>query len=161
MTIRKSLPSDIEEILAIYASAREFMKESGNPNQWAGGYPSRELIDKDIASGDSYVAEENGEIVATFFFKLGVDPTYVNIYEGEWLDDGDYGVIHRIAVKYHGRNIIGGVFDYCFGISKSIRIDTHRDNIPMQRSLSKNGFTRCGIIYLLSGDERIAYQGIR
>ena len=161
MTIRKSLPSDIEEILAIYASAREFMKESGNPNQWAGGYPSRELIDKDIASGDSYVAEENGEIVATFFFKLGVDPTYVNIYEGEWLDDGDYGFIHRIAVKYHGRNIIGGVFDYCFGISKSIRIDTHRDNIPMQRSLSKNGFTRCGIIYLLSGDERIAYQGIR
>ena len=161
MTIRKSLPSDVEEILAIYALAREFMKESGNPDQWAGGYPSRELIDKDIASASSYVAEENGEIVATFFFKLGVDPTYVNIYDGEWLDDRDYGVIHRIAVKYHGRNIIGSVFDYCFGISKSIRIDTHRDNIPMQRSLSKNGFTRCGIIYLSSGDERIAYQGIR
>ena len=161
MNIRRSLPSDIDEMMAIYASAREFMRASGNPNQWAGGYPSRELIESDIASGDSYVAEENGEIIATFFFKLGVDPTYVNIYEGKWLDDSDYGVIHRIAVKYHGRSIISGIFDFCFGISKSIRIDTHRDNIPMQRSLSKNGFTRCGIIYLLSGDERIAYQRIR
>ena len=41
---------------------------------------------------------------------------------------------------------------------KSIRIDTHKDNIPMQRALAKHGFIKCGIIHLANGDERIAFQ---
>ena len=28
----------------------------------------------------------------------------------------------------------------------------------MQRALEKSGFAYCGIIYLASGDERLAYQ---
>ena len=160
MNIRKAQMRDIDEIMNIYASAREFMRASGNPNQWGDGYPSRELIEADIESGLSYIVEDEGEIIACFFFKVGEDPTYVRIYEGEWIGGGEYGVIHRIAVKYNGRGIIARVFEFCSGISRSIRIDTHRDNIPMQRALEKNGFTRCGIIYLPSSDERIAYQRI-
>ena len=38
------------------------------------------------------------------------------------------------------------------------RIDTHRDNKIMQHNITKHSFTYCGIIYLLSGDERLAYQ---
>ena len=49
---------------------------------------------------------------------------------------------------------IGWCYDQC----GSILIDTHRQNIPMQRTLKKNGFTRCGVIYLEDGSERIAYQ---
>ena len=52
------------------------------------------------------------------------------------------------------------IYSYCFDIVKSLRIDTHRQNIPMQNSLVKNGFRYCGIIYLESGDERIAYQKV-
>lgn len=37
-------------------------------------------------------------------------------------------------------------------------IDTHRDNKIMQHNITKHSFTYCGIIYLLSGDERLAYQ---
>ena len=160
MNIRKVQIRDVDAIMNIYASAREFMRASGNPNQWGDGYPSRELIEADINSELLYMVEDEGEIIACFFFKVGEDPTYARIYEGEWIDGGEYGVIHRIAVKYNGRGIIARVFEFCSGISRSIRIDTHRDNIPMQRALEKNGFTRCGIIYLLSGDERIAYQRI-
>ena len=160
MNIRKTQITDIDAVMDIYASAREFMRASGNPNQWSDSYPSRQIVESDIASDAAYVAEENGEIIACFFFKVGIDPTYLKIYNGKWIDDGEYAVIHRIAVKYHGRNIIGGIYEYCSSISRSLRIDTHKDNKPMQRSLEKNGFTRCGIIYLASGDERIAYQRI-
>jgi RimJ/RimL family protein N-acetyltransferase len=48
--------------------------------------------------------------------------------------------------------------DYCFAHATNIRIDTHRDNHIMQHVIQKHGFTYCGIIYLLSGDERLAYQ---
>ena len=105
-----------------------------------------------------YVVEENNEIIGAFFFKIGIDPTYVNIHDGEWINDNEYGVIHRIAVKYHGRGIADYIYKQCFKQIQNLKIDTHRDNIPMQKSLTKNGFKRCGIIYLESGDERIAYQ---
>jgi RimJ/RimL family protein N-acetyltransferase len=48
--------------------------------------------------------------------------------------------------------------DFCFAHDSNIRIDTHRDNQIMQHVILKQGFTYCGIIYLLSGDERLAYQ---
>ena len=40
----------------------------------------------------------------------------------------------------------------------NLKIDTHRDNYPMQKSLKKNGFEYCGIIYLADGNERLAFQ---
>ena len=40
----------------------------------------------------------------------------------------------------------------------SIKIDTHEDNEPMRRSLIKNGFDYCGIIYLTDGNKRVAYE---
>ena len=48
--------------------------------------------------------------------------------------------------------------DYAFSVDRNIRIDTHRDNRIMQHLLERHGFRYCGIIYLLSGDERLAYQ---
>ena len=160
MLIRNTRPEDIDAVMKIYAEAREFMRQTGNANQWGNGHPARDLIESDIANNDGYVVEDMGEIIGTFFFKIGEDPTYKRIYDGEWVQDGEYGVIHRIAVKYHGRGIVKFVYDHCYDLINSLRIDTHRDNIPMQRSLEKSGFRRCGIILLASGDERIAFQKV-
>ena len=160
MIVRHTRKTDIDDVMSIYEKAREFMRDSGNPHQWANHYPSRELILKDIDSDSSYVLIDNDEIVACFFFSLGPDPTYSRIENGAWLNDDSYGVIHRIAVKYHGRGLFMEVLKYCSFMTKNIRIDTHSDNVPMQRALSKNGFVSCGTIYLSNGDERIAYQRI-
>ncbi len=46
-------------------------------------------------------------------------------------------------------------------VDSNIRIDTHLDNRIMQHVIKKYGFTYCGIIYLASGDERLAYQLIK
>ncbi len=93
-----------------------------------------------------------------FFYKFGDDPTYKTVYEGKWLNAEPYGVIHRIAVKSHRRGVASFCFSWCVSKGKNIKIDTHRDNIPMQKSLAKNGFSYCGIIHLENGDERLAYQ---
>jgi RimJ/RimL family protein N-acetyltransferase len=60
------------------------------------------------------------------------------------------------APEAHG--IFKTVLDYCFSRTTNIRIDTHRQNTHMQRALEKYGFRYCGIIYLLDGAERLAYQ---
>ena len=156
---RKTRLADVDAAVEIYRVAREFMHSSGNPNQWV-GRPGREDILGDIANGCSYVCVDGEEIVGVFFFRLGVDKTYLEIEGGEWINDEPYGTIHRIAVKHRGRGIADFIYNYAFNIRQNIRIDTHRDNLPMQRSLAKNGFCYCGIIHIESGEERLAYQKV-
>lgn len=159
MFLRLATREDVPAIERIYEDARLYMRENGNPNQWNGLHPNGEDALAGIKEGTSYVCEDGGEVVATFYFKMNAnDPTYHSIYDGEWKSDTPYAVIHRIAVKHHGRGIIDFCFDECFRMFPNIRIDTHRDNIPMQKCLVRHGFEYCGIIYLMSGDERLAYQ---
>ena len=56
MNIRKAAETDFIEILDIYAYARNFMSENGNPTQWAiWGYPEKELLEGDMKRGNLYV----------------------------------------------------------------------------------------------------------
>jgi GNAT superfamily N-acetyltransferase len=160
MHIRPAVPDDARAIEIIYSDARTFMRASGNHGQWTGGYPSLEVIVEDMSKKRLFVAEDDSGILAVFCYFHGEDPTYLVIDGGEWLDGGEYGVIHRIAVSKnaHGKGVAAECFGYALERSGSVRIDTHRDNIPMQKALAKFGFSYCGIIYLANGDERLAYQ---
>ena len=157
MEIRNARAEEIEKIMEIYDGAREFMCKAGNPTQWS-NYPPRELIEDDIKREKLYVCDDDGEIAGVFYFSVESDPTYEKIYEGNWLNDNDYAVMHRVAVAKQGRGVISFCFDYCMSRCRDLKIDTHEDNIPMQRALEKNGFKYCGIIYIDTGDARIAYQ---
>ncbi|MBQ5320930.1 MAG: GNAT family N-acetyltransferase [Oscillospiraceae bacterium] len=161
MQFRKATLNDIDEIMRIYSESREFMRETGNFSQWGNGYPARELILEDISGGNSIILEEEGEILAVFAMFDGPDKTYNIIKDGEWLSLEPYGVIHRIAVAKKGRGLSSLCFKYGMDRYKNIRIDTHENNLPMQKALIKNGFSRCGIIFLENGDERIAFQKIQ
>lgn len=158
MIIRKTAAGDIPAVLSIYEDARRFMRENGNLTQWAGGYPQKEIIEEDVENGISYVVEDNSEIVCVFALLNGPDPTYSVIYDGQWPNENNYKVIHRIAVSKHQKGIASFVFNCCIKLCSDLRIDTHRDNIPMQNALKKSGFEYCGIIHLANGDERLAYN---
>ena len=162
MLIRKAEMKDLEDVWRIYVDARQFMGDNGNPDQWGDMHPRRELIVEDIQAGLSYVCVSDGVIVAVFYFNIEVEPTYGKI-DGQWLSEGPYGVVHRIAraggVGAHG----AGAFclDWCFEQCFDLRIDTHRDNASMRGLLNRLGFVYCGIIWIENGDERLAFQKVR
>lgn len=159
MTIRHACPQDLDAIMEIFNYARQFMKKHGNPNQWINGYPSTDLILQEINNGNNYVCEnDNREIIGTFCFIPGEDPTYTRIDNGNWLNDAPYYVIHRMATNGKEKGIADACFRWCFAHCNNIRIDTHQDNTIMQNILKKYGFHRCGIIYVRNGTPRIAYQ---
>ncbi len=158
MIIRKATRADVTEANTLYDAARAYMRAAGNPYQWPAGYPGAADILADIEEGTSFVVEDAGELVGVFHFHIGDDPTYAVIEQGAWRNDEPYGVIHRIAVKHHGRGIADLIYSECYKIIKNLKIDTHRVNIPMQRSLEKNGFVYCGIIHIANGEERMAFQ---
>ena len=156
--IRKATYDDVPVLMDVFRKARGIMRSSGNMNQWNDGYPSEEVVRKDIDNGHCVVLCEDGKVVATMAFIPGPDPTYAEIYDGGWLSDAPYHVIHRIAVAEPGHNAAKALLDWGFGQAGSIRIDTHKDNVIMQHVLSKYGFTHCGMILLANGDPREAYQ---
>lgn len=158
LTIRKTTISDLPRLKEIFAYARQFMKATNNPNQWADNYPSEELLREDIESGDSYVCVVEGKTVATFLLRGGVDPTYNEIAGEGWLNDEPYGTIHRIASDGSVKGILHTAVLFALQQYSNIRIDTHRDNVVMQKSITKEGFKYCGVIRCWSGSERNAYH---
>ena len=158
LSIRKSAPEDIPEMLEIFAAARRFMAGTGNPDQWSEDYPGKELLKSDIASGDSHVILSEGRIVATFVLRPGNDPTYDIIHDGNWPNDLPYATIHRIASRGERKGMLHAAMQYALERYSAIRIDTHRDNTVMRNAIAKEGFTYCGIIHCWNGTERLAYQ---
>lgn len=158
MLIRPAKITDIDAAHEIYEAARAFMKESGNPNQWGGTYPAKSDVIDGIKAGVSYVCEDEGEVVASFHFEENATDAVYKKIDGEWKNDAPYAAIHRIAVKHHGRGIVDFCFAECFARFPNLKIDTHEDNIPMQRCLLRAGFEYCGVVYLPDGSKRLAYQ---
>lgn len=164
MEFRKSKKTDIKEIMTIINKAQDYLKKE-NIDQWQNGYPDEETIEGDIDNDASYVLLEKERVLGTTALSFDGEETYNIIHEGKWLTLGDYAVIHRIAVdldvrgKGLAREILSEVEAICRekGIL-SIKIDTHRKNISMQKFLEKNGFKYCGIIYLSDGNERLAFE---
>ena len=165
MRIRKSTEQDVPRMMEIYDYARRFMAEHGNPNQWGPNrWPPESLIHDDIRSGHSYVClNDEGTVIGTFYFNAGrdIEPTYRQITDGAWLDDGPYGVIHRIAGDGSERGIGAFCINWAYEQCGHLRIDTHGDNTVMQRLVTKLGFVRCGTIFVQQDNfPRFAYEKV-
>ena len=158
MHIRKAEMRDLDDLRRIYAAARQWMSENGNPTQWGDTWPPEEVYVEDIGLGRSYVIEEDGRVHAVFALILGDDPTYSYIEGGAWLDDEPYGTIHRIASDGELHGVFQAAVDHSLGIIGNLRVDTHADNAVMHHAIRKAGFARCGIIYIDDGTPRTAYQ---
>lgn len=166
MEFRQAKISDLDQIVEIIELSKKYLKET-KVDQWQDGYPSKEDLRRDIESRNSYVLTNKDEIVATTVISLDGESTYNAIFNGEWITNEDYIVMHRVAVhdKYKGKGIFKELIKEAESLAlnkgiSSIKIDTHRDNISMQRAVVKNDFKKCGIIYLEDGSERIAFEKV-
>ena len=161
MIIRPATSAELDDVMRIYDIARQAMRDAGNEAQWINGYPSRTLIEGDIARGACYVVEDDGALHGVFMFAVEDDPTYAHIEDGAWPNDEPYGVIHRIGSAGARRGILQAAVDFGLKHVDNLRIDTHADNEPMQHALAKAGFTKCGVIYCQDGTPRDAFHRVR
>ncbi len=155
--IRKATENDLSDVLKIYAAARKFMSESGNPTQWGVAYPPTEVVWDDINNGYLHVLCEDGKIYAVFAILPNGDSVYDEI-DGEWLSCEPYAAVHRVASSGERRGAGRECLRYAIEKYKNVKIDTHRDNAPMRHTLSALGFCECGEVIIENGEKRIAYQ---
>lgn len=158
MEIRKATEKELPMIMGLYGEAQQFMAQTGNPDQWGRAYPPEELVRQDIADGNCYICVEDEEIAAVFMYAVMEDPTYQVIVDGDWPNNRPYGVIHRVASSRKVRGAASFCMQWCFEQCGNLRCDTYMDNKIMQHVLEKNGFARCGTIFVRDHSPRIAYQ---
>ena len=164
MIFRKATLNDADSVSIIYDLARESLKRNGIP-QWQEGVPGRQSFIADVQSGTSYVIEDEGQVVATIQI-VEHEPCYETVYNGGWTEESHL-VAHRVAVLVGCRK--RGIGTALLAEAerkalengkKALRIDTHEKNFKMRGMLEKNGYKNIGIIHLLNGDERFAYEKI-
>lgn len=166
-TLAKS--EHLDEMCHITNQAKAQLKSLGL-DQWQKGYPSKSVWENDIAANGAWLALEEHTVLGVFAFQTTPDPSYFEI-DGAWLTDTPYASMHRVCVADHskGKGVAGQMFAFGGQMAKqmgfrSIRIDTHPGNQPMQRALTKAGFLPCGTITLKGGcehgDARIAFEKI-
>lgn len=165
LTYRQAQLQDLDEIMNIYVQAQEFMESQGNP-QWPKGFPNRMDTTGGIYGGVMYVVCDDQTICGAFSVLIH-DEDYDEI-AGEWLTEGNYLAVHRVAVakEYRGKGVAKFILQCSEQLAHqmsrgSLRFDTHEKNIPMLSLLDSNGFTRCGYITLMRDDTfRIAFEKV-
>ena len=164
MEFRKTNINDLPEVMKIIREAQSYFKEQGI-EQWQNNYPNEDVIENDIKNNHSYVLVKDSKIAATTVVSFDGEKTYDEIYEGKWLSEDKYIVIHRVAVVSHLKGI-GLATELMKNVEKlalqnnvySIKGDTHEDNKSMKRMFEKKGFVKCGVIYLEHKNKRIAFE---
>ncbi len=155
--IRPAETADRDAILALYENARHFMHTHGNPTQWINGYPSWDLLSEDIARGELYVMEDGTGIYGVFLLTCAEEPAYAFIH-GRWRTARPYATIHRICGNGVRRGVFAEAAAFAAARCARIRVDTHENNLPMQRAVLRAGFRFAGVIRLQNGDPRLAYE---
>lgn len=167
MELRLTQYEDLDAVLEIIEQAKQYFKVNQIP-QWQNGVPSKATIEDDIAHGNGYVLVEENEIIGICAVFFEEELAYSTLQDGRWLNDYDYAVIHRLAIKQNckGHGYGSNMLELIEQLAKekglfNLRIDTHHLNHSMQRLIAKNKFTYCGIVTIDDNGkiaERLAYQ---
>jgi len=156
---RKATTTEIPQIWSIIQQAIIRRKNDGS-KQWQDGYPNEEVIQKDIEKGVGYVLTENEEIAGYAAVLFNDEPAYHEL-KGKWLTDGDFVVVHRLAVadSHAGKGLAQKMMQSIEDVGKqnsifSIKVDTNFDNLPMLRIFEKLGYTYCGEVTFRGGTRK-------
>lgn len=157
---------DIDEIMIAVEDARALLKEEGN-GQWQFGYPNRDDFLNDINNNELYVVLTDSGEIASVCAITGYEEAYMHMYEGKWLTDYEYLVMHRVAVKakYRGQGFGKALFEVFIEVAKkkgikSLRIDTHKNNSLLIHLFDLYGFVYCGKAILPPNKDRVMYEKV-
>ena len=148
---------DVDRIMEIVDYARKSLRAL-NVDQWQGDYPDRATFEGDIERGELYKLMHGDDLAGFFMLSDREEPTYADITDGKWSSDAPYCVMHRsaIAEEYRGSGMSGYLIKCVEELTRShgrhyVRIDTHRNNKPMQKLLRSSGYRYRGNI-LITGE---------
>lgn len=164
LQFRAATSEDHPAIWKIIQQAIERRRKDGS-TQWQNGYPNADTIQNDIAHNFGFVLTVDNRVAAYCALIKNDEPAYQTI-RGNWLTNGDFFVIHRVAVaeEFAGKGLVKILFDCIENYVQtqkiqSIKVDTNFDNPAMIRIFESKGYQYWGEV-LLAGGWRKAYEKV-
>ncbi len=152
MNIRKCEQKDIAATGAFYDRVVEYLDSHINYPKWRyKEYPSETYAAAMTADCCQYIIEEDEKIIAAFVLNCDPEGDYD---KGKWsreLKDGEYMVIHALAVDpdIHGTGTGRKIVEFCIDTArnngcKAIRLDIVPGNAPAKHLYESLGFKHIG-----------------
>ena len=141
--IRLATLADIPGIMQVIAGVVPIMRAAGNL-QWDDTYPNPQVFEEDIAAGQLWVAEADGQIAGVTAITTEQYPEYAQV----GLDINETAIVtHRLAVSphYRGRGLAADLLYQAEVVARErgiaiLRIDTNSKNHATQQLFPKLGY---------------------
>ena len=157
--IRLAINDEIQAISELAKVVRADMWNNGL-EQWTGNYPAYENFYQDYANIGLYVLVKDGLIIGSVSIFVENEVAY---HEVVWEKDKSL-VVHRIIVDpaKQGQGYGKQLIEFALAMAKqggfgSVKIDTHPDNLKMQKLLKSMNFSYRGY---LSSINRLAFEKV-
>ena len=151
---RAAAEDDLPAILEIVRQAKNYLRRH-RVDQWQGEYPAEAVFRADIARGECYVLDYDGEVAGMFTLSAQPEPAYAALTDGKWRSGEDYCVLHRNAVRadFRGTGVSDTMLQAVEALTRqrgctAVRVDTHRKNKGQLRLLKAHGYRYCGNILI-------------
>lgn len=152
MTIRHATYDDLDNIENLYIDLTEHIEKTKNYAGWVKGiYPTRETAIKALERDDLFLLEEDNDLLGVVILNNIEDESYKEI---NWTIDASKDeliVIHTLAVSPNFRNkgVAKKFLNYTEEYArknnlKTIRLDTHINNLPAFTLYESFGYNLCG-----------------
>lgn len=163
MTIEKCTQADIVAVGAFYDDVVKYLTEHVNYPKWMyKKYPTESSVREMTEAECQYVCRVDGQIVAAFVLNDDPQDEYSKVRFGKSLSQGEYLVIHALAVSTAlqghgmGKQIVQFCIDYARASGyKAIRLDVVPTNFPARKLYEQCGFVYLGDVDLERGYEQI------
>jgi GNAT superfamily N-acetyltransferase len=147
MNIRTATLADIPGILQVIAEVVPGMIAAGN-FQWDSTYPNAAVFEGDIAQGQLWVADADGDIAGVSAITTEQYPEYADV----GLDINETAIVtHRLAVstRHQGKGIAAMLMQQAEQVAidrgiKTLRVDTNTANKATQSLFPKMGYRFAG-----------------
>lgn len=151
MLIKKALESDLALLLSVVKSCGQNLIEQGI-FQWNENYPSKEVLQNDIALQQIWKLELANRMVGLIVLTEIADSEYQQV---KWLTKNQQNLyIHRLAVhpNFQGQGYAQKLMDFAEKYAKengynSIRLDTFSQNKRNQHFYEQRNYIKLESIY--------------
>ena len=149
--IRKAKLPEIPEILELTRACGKDMISRGI-YQWNELYPSRTVLENDVARGELYLLEDASGLLGIIALTPEMDKEYESV---SWLTPNQGNLyVHRLAIdpSYQGLGYAQQLMTFAESFARdenyaSIRLDTFSQNPRNQRFYEQRGYSRLGNVY--------------
>lgn len=159
MVVRPALASDREFIELYHSDSWPFAGANENGGNRVSNPSIETLILDEIKREHVFIIFDNLGPLAIFTFRPDNGEGY-RTFRSPWRLNATHHVIHCIA-DVRGRGAPLRMFQFAAEKATYLRSDAHIDDLPMQHTLEKFGFRKCGTFTENGGTQRVAYDWIK